>query len=64
MRYILSIQGYVFLHGTLLFDVNSADDLPDMESWIAKVIDGKGNMDLVGWDLWRYNKFGLDLMRN
>ena len=48
MRYILSIQGYVFLHGTLLFDVNSADDLPDMESWIAKVIDGKGGFDTIG----------------
>ena len=48
------IKGYVFLHGTLLFDVNSADDLPDMESWIAKVIDGKGNVDLIGKAIMRY----------
>ena len=60
----LLIKGYVFLHGTLLFDVNSADDLPDMESWIAKVIDGKGNVDLIGKAIMRYNKFVLVLMQN
>ena len=32
----------MFLHGSLLFDINSAEDLPDMESWIAKIVDGKG----------------------
>ena len=52
------------MHGTLLFDVNSADDLPDMESWIAKVIDGKGNVDLIGKAIMRYNKIVLDLMQN
>ena len=34
----------MFLHGTLLFDIKSAEDLPDMESWIAKIYDGKGKL--------------------
>ena len=59
----LLIKGYVFLHGTLLFDVNSADDLPDMESWIAKVIDGKGNVDLMRQALIKH-KFVLYSMQN
>ena len=37
----------MFLHGTLNFDINSAEDLPDMESWIAKVIDGKGDLSSI-----------------
>ena len=51
------------MHGTLLFDVNSADDLPDMESWIAKVIDGKGNVDLMRQALIKH-KFVLYSMQN
>jgi hypothetical protein len=35
--------GGTFLHGTLLMSIFAAKDLPDMESWIAKIYD-KGDV--------------------
>ena len=35
----------VFLHGHLLIDIVAAKDLPDMESWLAKVVDTKDVTD-------------------
>ena len=35
----------VFLHGHLFLAINAARDLPDMESWIAKLYDKKDVTD-------------------
>ena len=38
-------RGEVFLHGHLFLAINAARDLPDMESWIAKLYDKKDVTD-------------------
>ncbi len=38
-------ENAVFLHGLLLIDVVAAKDLPDMESWLAKLVDKKDVTD-------------------